>query len=140
MSTSDDLPADLSPEAEAAATPAATASPLAGAFPELEAPDAGSAAAVAGAAPKSAQSGRSIEALLNVDLRVQVILGHARMPISQLLKLTRGAVIELDRRIGEPVDVVINDRLVARGDLVKLDNDRIGVTLTEIVHDYVADS
>ena len=52
----------------------------------------------------------------------------------------RGSVIELDRRIGEPVDVVINDRLVARGDLVKLDGDRIGVTLTEIVKDYVSDN
>lgn len=86
------------------------------------------------------QTGRSIEAMLNVDLRVQVILGHARMPISQLLKLSRGSVIELDRRIGEPVDVVINDRLVARGDLIKLDGDRIGVTLTEIVKDYVSDN
>lgn len=84
--------------------------------------------------------GRNIDAMLNVDLRVQVILGHARMPISQLLKLSRGSVIELDRRIGEHVDVVINDRLVARGDLVKLDGGQIGVTLTEILKDYVTDT
>ncbi|MDP5350256.1 MAG: flagellar motor switch protein FliN [Paracoccaceae bacterium] len=95
---------------------------------------------VASAAGAKTQAGRNIEAMLNVDLRVQVILGHARMPISQLLKLSRGSVIELDRQIGEPVDVVINDRLVARGDLVKLDDDRIGVTLTEIVKDYVSDN
>lgn len=93
-------------------------------------------------APSAARhaGGRNIDAMLNVDLRVQVILGNARMPISQLLKLSRGSVIELDRRIGEHVDVVINDRLVARGDLVKLDGGQIGVTLTEILKDYVMDT
>ncbi|HEY9022178.1 MAG: FliM/FliN family flagellar motor switch protein [Paracoccaceae bacterium] len=113
------------------------------ALPELDAPETKESQGVEtdSAAPRPPQqSGRNIEAMLNVDLRVQVILGHARMPISQLLKLSRGSVIELDRRIGEPVDVVINDRLVARGDLVKLDGDRIGVTLTEIVKDYVSDN
>lgn len=110
--------------------------PLADAFPELDTPD--DAASEAAAAPRP--TGRNIDAMLNVDLRVQVILGHARMPISQLLKLSRGSVIELDRRIGDPVDVIINDRLVARGDLVKLPGDRIGVSLTEIIKDYVLDN
>lgn len=112
-------------------------------FPEAMAEDTTgqqSDAAASGSPHAQPQTGRSIEAMLNVDLRVQVILGHARMPISQLLKLSRGSVIQLDRRIGEPVDVVINDRLVARGDLIKLDGDRIGVTLTEIVKDYVSDN
>ncbi|WP_375568579.1 flagellar motor switch protein FliN [Seohaeicola saemankumensis] len=117
-----------------------SASPLSEAFPELDAPAAPAGSVVAGGSQAKSQAGRNIEAMLNVDLRVQVILGHARMPISQLLKLSRGSVIELDRQIGEPVDVVINDRLVARGDLVKLDDDRIGVTLTEIVKDYVSDN
>lgn len=132
MSESEDHPADT--------TPATKAAPLSEAFPELE------ASTPQGDEPDSAaqrpqpQPGRNIEAMLNVDLNVQVILGHARMPISQLLKLSRGSVIELDRRIGEPVDVVINDRLVARGDLVKLEGDRIGVTLTEIVKDYVSEN
>lgn len=124
----------------AAAAPQKSASPLSEAFPELDAPAAQGGSVVAGATQATPQAGRNIEAMLNVDLRVQVILGHARMPISQLLKLSRGSVIELDRQIGEPVDVVINDRLVARGDLVKLDDDRIGVTLTEIVKDYVSDN
>ncbi|MWD28484.1 hypothetical protein E0K89_013450 [Aquicoccus sp. SCR17] len=75
--------------------------------------------------------------MFNVGLQVQVILGRSRMPIAQLLKLTRGSVIELDKKIGEPVEVMINDRLVARGDLVKLAEDRLGVSLTEIVKDYV---
>lgn len=74
---------------------------------------------------------------MNVGLNVRIVLGHSRMPISQLLKLSRGSVIELDKKIGQPVDVVINDRLVARGDLIKLKGDRIGVSLTEIVKDYV---
>ncbi|MCA0922633.1 flagellar motor switch protein FliN [Pseudooceanicola nanhaiensis] len=83
--------------------------------------------------------GRNIDAMFNVGLNVQIVLGHSRMPISQLLKLSRGSVIELDKKIGEPVDVVINDRLVARGDLVKLSGDRLGVSLTEIVKDYISD-
>ncbi|TMV83383.1 flagellar motor switch protein FliN [Thioclava sp. BHET1] len=81
--------------------------------------------------------GHNINAMLNVALNVQIVLGQCRMPIQQLLSLSRGSVIELDKKIGEPVDVMINDRLVARGDLVKVGENRIGVTLTEIVKDYV---
>ena len=82
--------------------------------------------------------GHNINSLLNVSLNVQVVLGQARMSISQLLSLARGSVIEIDRKIGEPLDVMINDRLVARGDLVKVGEDGIGITLTEIVKDYVS--
>lgn len=85
------------------------------------------------------ESGHNIDAMLNVGLNVQVVLGRTRMPIAQLLKLSRGAIIELDKNIGQPVEVVINDRLVARGDLIKLADERIGVSLTEIVKDYVSD-
>lgn len=88
-----------------------------------------------GEAPPS--EGRNIDAMLNVGLQVQIVLGRSRMPISQLLKLTRGSIIELDKKIGDPVEVMINDRLVARGDLVKLQDDRLGVSLTEIVKDYI---
>lgn len=84
-------------------------------------------------------SGYNIDAMLNVGLNVEIVLGKTRMPISQLLKLSRGSIIELDKKIGEPVDVVINDRLVARGDLVKLPEDRVGVSLIEIVKDYVSE-
>ena len=84
------------------------------------------------------EDGQSVKAMLNVGLDVQIVLGRARMPISQLLSLSRGSVIELDKKIGEPVDVMINDRLVARGDLVKVGENRIGVTLTEIVKDYIS--
>ncbi len=92
-----------------------------------------------GAAAGKNGAGQTIEAMLNVGLNVQIVLGRTRMPIAQLLKLSRGSIIELDKSIGQPVEVVINDRLVARGDLVKLKDDRIGVSLIEIVKDYVAE-
>lgn len=84
-------------------------------------------------------AGHNIDAMLNVGLNVQIVLGTSMMPIAQLLKLSRGSVIELNKKIGEPVDVMINDRLVARGDLVKVGDNRLGVTLTEIVKDYVSE-
>lgn len=87
--------------------------------------------------PAGGQDARNIDAMLNVGLQVQIVLGRSKMPISQLLKLTRGSIIELDKKIGDPVDVMINDRLVARGDLVKMGDDRLGVSLTEIVKDYM---
>ena len=89
-------------------------------------------------AEPTSTEGRGVDAVLNVNLNVQVVLGESRMPIADLLKLGRGSVIDLDKKIGEPVDLVINNRLVARGDLVKTSGEQIGVTLTEIVKDYVA--
>ncbi|MBP0484593.1 FliM/FliN family flagellar motor switch protein [Sagittula salina] len=96
--------------------------------------------AIAGAAEAPQGAGSSaIDAMLNVGLNVQIVLGQTKMPIAQLLKLSRGSIIELDKAIGEPVEVVINDRLVARGDLVKLGDDRLGVSLIEIVKEHVSD-
>jgi flagellar motor switch protein FliN/FliY len=86
-----------------------------------------------GESAAEAAGARGIEAMLGVRMDVHIVLGHARMPIAELLKLGRGSVVELDRRIGEPVDVVVNDMLVARGNLVQLAGERIGVTLTEIM-------
>ncbi|APZ50460.1 FliM/FliN family flagellar motor switch protein [Salipiger abyssi] len=96
-------------------------------------------AAAEQAEAKPGDSGKTIDAMLNVGLNVQIVLGRTRMPIAQLLKLSRGSIIELDKSIGQPVEVVINDRLVARGDLVKLPDDRLGVSLIEIVKDYVSE-
>ena len=110
---------------------------------ETETIDAGVAAARPADAPETVGSalsatgtGRNIDAMLNVGLQVQIILGRSRMPISQLLKLSRGSIVELDKKIGDPVEVMINDRLVARGDLVKMPGDKLGVSPTEIVKDY----
>ena len=73
-----------------------------------------------------------LEAVFDVPVKVQAVLGRSRMPIGDLLRLKGGMVIELDRRVGEPVDIFVNDRLIARGEVVLIDNS-LGVTLTEIV-------
>jgi len=91
--------------------------------------------------PKGAPlDGKSLDAILGVKLDVRVVLGRSKMPISELLNLTKGSVIELDRRVGEPVDLMINDRIVARGDLVKVQGDMLGVALREIVKDFVTEA
>lgn len=73
-----------------------------------------------------------LEAVFDVPVRVSVILGGARIPIAALLKMDVGSVVELDRQVGEAVDIYVNERLVARGEIVLVDN-RLGVTMTEIV-------
>jgi flagellar motor switch protein FliN/FliY len=74
----------------------------------------------------------NLEAVYDIPVEVTVVLGRTNMPISNVLKLGRGAVVELDRKIGESVDVYVNERLVARGEVVIVE-DRIGVTMTEIM-------
>lgn len=73
-----------------------------------------------------------IAALHDVPVRVQAVLGGARIQIAELLEMRAGSVVELDRRVGEPVDVLVNERLIARGELVLVDG-ALGITLTEIV-------
>lgn len=74
----------------------------------------------------------NLESVYDIPVQVSAVLGTTTMPVSQLLKLGRGAVVELDRKVGEPIDVLVNDRLVARGEVVIVE-DRIGVTMTEII-------
>ena len=78
---------------------------------------------------------RHLDSILRIPVAVQVMLGSATMPVANLMKLGKGAVIALDHGIGEPVDVVVNGRVVARGEMVVLDDDptRVGVKLIEIV-------
>lgn len=73
-----------------------------------------------------------VSAIYNIPVNVSAILGRAVMPVSQLLKLGRGAVIELDRRVGESIEICVNNRLVARGEVVIMD-ERLGITMTEII-------
>lgn len=80
----------------------------------------------------AAMGSEGLEAVHDVPVKVQAVLGRARMPVGELLHLTSGTVVELDRRVGEPVDIFVNDRLIARGEVVLIDN-ALGVTLTEIV-------
>ena len=77
----------------------------------------------------------NIDTILRIPVVVQVVLGSTVMPLSNLLRLGRGAVIPLDHRVGEPVDVVVNGRVIARGEIVVVEDDksRFGVSLTEIV-------
>ena len=75
---------------------------------------------------------RELGAIYDIPVQVQAVLGKATMQVSQLLKLGRGAVVELDRKVGEAIDIYVNDRLVARGEVVLVE-DRLGVTMTEII-------
>jgi len=74
----------------------------------------------------------NLHVVYDVPLEVSAILGHVELKVSDVLKLSQGSVIELDKKVGEPVDVKINGKVVARGEVV-LVGDKIGVTLTEIV-------
>ena len=75
---------------------------------------------------------KELDAVYDVPVQVSAVLGRAQMQVSQLLKLGRGAVVELDRKVGEAVDIYVNNRLVARGEVVVVE-DRLGVTMTEII-------
>ncbi|MCK5750689.1 MAG: flagellar motor switch protein FliN [Oricola sp.] len=75
-----------------------------------------------------------MSALSNVPVEIQVVLGTARMSIGNILNLGRGAVVEIDRKVGEQVDIQINHRPVARGEIIIVDEERLGVTLTEIIN------
>ncbi len=73
-----------------------------------------------------------LEALFDVPVHVSAVLGRAHMPVGDLLKLAPGAVLELDRKVGEAIDIYVNNRLVARGEVVLVE-DKLGVTMTEII-------
>jgi flagellar motor switch protein FliN len=77
----------------------------------------------------------NLEMVMRIPVTVQVVLGSANMPVSSLVKLGRGAVVPLDRRVGEPVDLMVNGRIVARGEVVVVDEDssRFGISLTEVL-------
>jgi flagellar motor switch protein FliN/FliY len=76
---------------------------------------------------------RSKEAIYNVDVDISVVLGESTLRVNQLLKLGRGAVVELEQRTSDPVEIFANDVLIARGEVVITAGDKIGVTLTELV-------
>ena len=90
---------------------------------------------------KDSVSARSFATIMRIPVSVKIVLGSATMPVSGLMKLGRGAVIPLDRRVGAPVDVTVNGRVVARGEVVVLEeaSSRFGISLTEIVGHGAAD-
>lgn len=73
-----------------------------------------------------------VSAIYDIPVQISAVLGRSTMQVSQLLKLGRGAVVELDRKVGEAIDIYVNNRLVARGEVVVVE-DKLGVTMTEIV-------
>ena len=75
-----------------------------------------------------------VTAIYDIPVQISAVLGRSTMQVSQLLKLGRGAVVELDRKVGEAIDIYVNNRLVARGEVVVVE-DRLGVTMTEIIKD-----
>ena len=84
-------------------------------------------------APAGPRNARDLEAVYDIPVTVSAVLGKATMQVAQLLKLGRGAVVELDRKLGEAIDIYVNNRLVARGEVVMVDDNRLGVTMTEII-------
>jgi flagellar motor switch protein FliN/FliY len=75
---------------------------------------------------------KDVEAIYDIPVQISAVLGRSNMQVSQLLKLGRGAVVELDRKVGEAIDIYVNNRLVARGEVVVVE-DKLGVTMTEII-------
>jgi len=109
---------ELTEDAAAAANPPAAAPDPAMSAPAPE--------------PETVRTARDLEAVFDIPVQVSAVLGKATMQVNQLLKLGRGAVVELDRKVGEAVDIYVNNRLVARGEVVIVD-ERLGVTMTEII-------
>ena len=87
------------------------------------------------AAPRAAAGGANPNVIMNIPVDVQIVLGSTEMPVSELMALQKGSTVALDRRIGEPVDVVVNGRRIARGEITVLESDpsRFGIRLTEII-------
>ena len=83
-------------------------------------------------APTAPKTAADLEQLFDVPVMVSAVLGSSRMPIGDLLRLGPGTVLELDRKVGEAIDIFVNNRLVARGEVVLVE-ERLGVTMTEIV-------
>jgi flagellar motor switch protein FliN/FliY len=83
--------------------------------------------------PGEARQPADLNSVYSIPVQVSAVLGRATMQVSQLLKLRRGAVVELDRKLGEAVDIYVNNRLIARGEVVMVGENRLGVSMTEIV-------
>jgi flagellar motor switch protein FliN/FliY len=80
----------------------------------------------------ASRNASDLEAVFDVPVKVSAVLGRARMEVGDLLKLGPGTVLELDRKVGEAIDIYVNNRLVARGEVVLVE-DKLGVTMTEII-------
>jgi flagellar motor switch protein FliN/FliY len=93
-------------------------------------PSGGALAAVGEGEEKTATD---LAPVFDVPVNISAVLGRAHLSVAQLLQLGQGSVLELDRKVGEAIDIYVNNRLVARGEVVMVDDTRLGVTMTEIV-------
>ena len=107
--------------------------------PPLEDFGPGTAMVPAGAEEIEDKTASDLAPVFDVPVHVSAVLGKASMSVAQLLKLGAGSVLELDRRVGEAIDIYVNNRLVARGEVV-VNDERLGVTMTEIIKDGDASS
>ena len=80
------------------------------------------------------KSASDLSPVFDVPVNISAVLGRASMSVQQLLQLGSGSILELDRKVGEAIDIYVNNRLVARGEVVIVD-ERLGVTMTEIIKD-----
>jgi flagellar motor switch protein FliN len=83
-------------------------------------------------ATRTPKTAVDLEQILDVPVNVSAVLGKVRMEVSQLLKMAPGQLLELDRKVGEAIDIYVNNRLVARGEVIVV-NEKLGVTMTEII-------
>jgi len=81
---------------------------------------------------QTSRAAADLEAVFDVPVQVSAVLGRSKMDVGELLKLGPGTVLELDRKVGEAIDIYVNNRLVARGEVVLVE-DKLGVTMTEII-------
>lgn len=131
------MPDDLFSRGGASEAPAAAgagASPL---FPSIDALPAGDAGARDALPPLPAADGAAapprLDFVLNIPVRLSVELGRAEMPIREVLNIDRGAVIELDRSVGQPLDVRVNGVLIGHGEIVVVEGERLGLRFVDVV-------
>jgi flagellar motor switch protein FliN/FliY len=102
-------------------------------LPDLGAPDDIDFSGMGGGSgPIPEKSANDLEQIFDVPVTVSAVLGHTSMPVGDLLQMMPGNILKLDRKVGEAIEIYVNNRLVARGEVVLVD-DRLGVTMTEIV-------
>jgi flagellar motor switch protein FliN/FliY len=87
-----------------------------------------------------ASTSLEIDSINNLTVTITAVAGKATVQISQMLRLGRGAIIELDRKLGEPVDIYINNRWIAKGELVIMEHQKIGISMTELAKEDIKEN
>ena len=101
---------------------------------DLKLDEFGPSGGLAGSGEREDKTASDLAPVFDVPVNISAVLGRAHLSVAQLLQLGQGSVLELDRKVGEAIDIYVNNRLVARGEVVVVE-DRLGVTMTEIIKD-----